>query len=70
MVEEERNLTDAKTKAEWIKAWRKKIGYLTMIYQCKADPNLFDRIKVHIDMLNQIIEEIADKMESEGVWDK
>jgi hypothetical protein len=63
-------LTKAKSKADWIKAWKNEVGHLTRMYQCKADPDLFDRIKVHVDMLNQIVEEIGDKMEEEGVWNK
>lgn len=63
-------MTDAKTREEWLTAWRKEVNYLTRVYQCKADSQLYDQLKFSLDAVNTIVETIADRMESEGVWRK
>jgi uncharacterized FAD-dependent dehydrogenase len=63
-------MNKADSKEQWIKAWKTEIQYLSRMYQCNADSKLFDEMKSHIDSLKKIVEEIADRMEKEGVWTK
>ena len=63
-------MTRAKNKADWIKAWKTEINHLTRVYQCKADPVLFDQLRFSLNTLITIAETIGERMEEEGVWDK
>ena len=62
-------MTKANTREEWLTAWRKEINYLTRVYQCKADPVLFDQLRFSLNTLITIAETIGERMEAEGVWD-
>ena len=61
---------NADSKEHWVRAWKSEIQYLSRMYQCNADAKLFDRMKAHLDGLKDTVEEIAERMDSEGVWTK
>jgi hypothetical protein len=60
----------ADNKEHWVKAWKTEVQYLTRMYQCNADPELFDEMKGHINGLKDIVDRIAHRMDNEGVWTK
>jgi len=65
-----KEMTKAPNRDAWLKAWEKEADYLTRAYQCLADPVVFEKLKSNIKEIKEVFGEIADLMESEGVWKK
>lgn len=60
----------ADTKKSWLDAWNQEINQLYRAYQCKADRDLYERLRKAINEVKLVIEEIADKMEEEQSWER
>ncbi len=63
-------MTYSKNKAEWLISWSRKARELYGAYQCKADTELYDRLKFAIEAVICELEEISEKLESEGTFEK
>ena len=63
-------MTKAKNREAYYIAWKKENELLYGAYQCRADPDLFDKLDASIKTTNAVLFEISERMESEGTWKK
>lgn len=63
-------MTKTKNRAEWVQAWTREAKEMTRAYQCLAHKESFENLKAAIGGVIDSIEEIGDRMESEGIWTK